>query len=139
MCVCAFMSDSLRSHRLRQAPLSVEFCKQEYWNGLPFPTPADVPAQRSNLNLFRLLYWQTVSLPRHHLGGSSTNMAPNKYVLLIFFSQFLYLRKKILNFNKVLERVLSSSCISLRKRELKLLSLKLETATYLNPSNECVL
>ena len=133
------MSDSLRSHRVGQAPLSVGFSKQEYWSGLPFPTPVDVPAQRWNLNLFHLLRWQTVSLPRHRLGGSSTSMAPHKYVLLVFFSQFLYLRKKILNFNKVLESVLSSSCISLRRRELKLLSLKLETATYLNPSNECVL
>ena len=26
-----------------QAPLSMEFSKQEYWNGLPFPTPGDLP------------------------------------------------------------------------------------------------
>ena len=26
-----------------QAPLSVEFSRQEYWRGLPFPTPGDVP------------------------------------------------------------------------------------------------
>ena len=25
------------------APLSMEFPKQEYWNGLPFPSPADLP------------------------------------------------------------------------------------------------
>ena len=27
----------------RQAPLSVEFFNQEYWSGLPFPTPGDLP------------------------------------------------------------------------------------------------
>ena len=26
-----------------QAPLSVGFHKQEYWNGLPFPSPGDLP------------------------------------------------------------------------------------------------
>ena len=26
-----------------QAPLSMEFPRQEYWNGLPFPPPGDLP------------------------------------------------------------------------------------------------
>ena len=26
----------------RQVPLSMEFSGQEYWNGLPFPTPGDI-------------------------------------------------------------------------------------------------
>ena len=26
-----------------QAPLSLEFSKQEYWSGLPFPSPGDLP------------------------------------------------------------------------------------------------
>ena len=26
-----------------QAPLSMGFSRQEYWNGLPFPTPGDLP------------------------------------------------------------------------------------------------
>ena len=26
----------------RQAPLSMEFSRQEYWSGLPFPTPEDL-------------------------------------------------------------------------------------------------
>ena len=26
-----------------QAPLSMGFCKQEYWSGLPFPSPGDLP------------------------------------------------------------------------------------------------
>ena len=27
----------------RQAPLFMEFFRQEYWNWLPFPTPGDLP------------------------------------------------------------------------------------------------
>ena len=27
----------------RHAPLSMEFCRQEYWSGLPFPSPGDFP------------------------------------------------------------------------------------------------
>ena len=26
-----------------QAPLSMGFSRQEYWNGLPFPSPEDLP------------------------------------------------------------------------------------------------
>ena len=26
-----------------QAPLSIEFSRQEYWSGLPFSTPGDLP------------------------------------------------------------------------------------------------
>ena len=28
---------------VHQAPLSMEFSRQEYWNGLPFPSPGDLP------------------------------------------------------------------------------------------------
>ena len=40
------VSDSLRLHGLyvaHQAPLSMGFSKQEYWSGLPFPSPGDLP------------------------------------------------------------------------------------------------
>ena len=40
------MSNSLRPHGLyiaHQAPPSMEFSRQEYWNGLPFPSPGDLP------------------------------------------------------------------------------------------------
>ena len=44
-CVCAYsdMSNSLKLHGLCQAPLSMEFSRQKYWTGLPFPTPGDLP------------------------------------------------------------------------------------------------
>ena len=39
-----------------QAPLSMGFFRQEYWGGLPFPPPGDLPTQGSNLRLLRLLH-----------------------------------------------------------------------------------
>ena len=33
------------------APLSMRFSKQEYWNGLPFPSPGIFPTQGSNPGL----------------------------------------------------------------------------------------
>ena len=47
VCVCAscwVVSDSLRPHVLVcQAPLRMEFSRREYWSGLPFPSPGDLP------------------------------------------------------------------------------------------------
>ena len=38
------MSDSATPWTIaHQAPLSMEFFRQEYWNGLPFPSPGDLP------------------------------------------------------------------------------------------------
>ena len=35
--------DSLWLHGAHQAPLSMELSRQEYWSGLPFPSPGDLP------------------------------------------------------------------------------------------------
>ena len=40
-----------------QAPLSVEFSRQEHWSGLPCPLPGDLP------DILHLLHWQPGSLP----------------------------------------------------------------------------
>ena len=43
-----------------QVPLSMGFSRQEYWSGLPFPSPGDPPSPQSNLGLLRCrqsLYW----------------------------------------------------------------------------------
>ena len=45
-----------------QAPLSMEFSRQECWRGLPFPPPGDLPNPGSNLHLLCLLHWQVDSL-----------------------------------------------------------------------------
>ena len=42
----AVVSDSLRPHGLsvaHQAPRFMGFSRQEYWSGLPFPSPGELP------------------------------------------------------------------------------------------------
>ena len=42
--VCSVVSNSVSPWTVaQQAPLSMEFSRQEYWRGLPFPTPGDLP------------------------------------------------------------------------------------------------
>ena len=45
MLSCSVMSDSLQPHGTiaHQAPLSMGFFRQEYWNKLPCPPPGDLP------------------------------------------------------------------------------------------------
>ena len=44
MLSCSVVSDSTTLWTVaRQAPLSLGFLKQEYWSGLPFPPPGDLP------------------------------------------------------------------------------------------------
>ena len=45
-----------------QAALSTGFYRQEYWSGLPFPSPGDLPDQGPNPCLLCLLHWQVGSL-----------------------------------------------------------------------------
>ena len=42
----------------------MEFSRQEYWSGLPFPPPQDLPDQGSSLCL---LHWRADSLPLRQL------------------------------------------------------------------------
>ena len=46
----------------------MEFSRQEYWNGLPFPTPGIFQTQGLNPRLLGLLNWQAGSLPAEQRG-----------------------------------------------------------------------
>ena len=65
-CTCAkslLSCQTLCGPIAHQAPLSMGFSRQEYWNGLPCPPPGVFPTQGSNPLLLRLLNWQAGSLP----------------------------------------------------------------------------
>ena len=68
VCVCSVLSNSFATlwAVAHQAALSMGFSRQEYWRGLPFPPPGNVPMQGSNPHL---LHWQVNSLPLCHLGS----------------------------------------------------------------------
>ena len=61
-----------------QAPLSTEFSRQEYWRGLPLPTPGIFLTQGPNSHF---LHWQTDSLPLCQLGNSNycINLSVTEY------------------------------------------------------------
>ena len=54
-----------------QAPLSMGFSRQNYWNGLPFLSPGDLP----DLGIEPvLLHWQRDSLPLSHVESPSVQV-----------------------------------------------------------------
>ena len=72
MLSCSAMSDFFNDlHVACQAPLPTESSRQEYWSGLPFPTPGNLP--NPDPRLLHLPHWQPDSLPPCHAGRRQTN------------------------------------------------------------------
>ena len=71
-----------------QAPLSLGFPRQEYWSGLPFPTPRIILTQGLNS---RLLHWQADSLS--HQGNSQFYRVLSKNCEIRTFFLLPHLRK----------------------------------------------
>ena len=72
--------------RAHQAPLSMEFPRQKYWNGLPFPSPGDLLDLEIESESPAL---QADSLPLSHLGNSLIQLKPHSS-----FMQLLTLSSK---------------------------------------------
>ena len=72
-----------------QVPLSMGFSRQEYWSGLPCPSPGDLPDPGWNLHLLGLLRWQAGSsplAPPYDSMVSSIKMPQKKRESSIFYS-----------------------------------------------------
>ena len=52
-----------------QAPLSMEFSRQKFWSGLPFPPPEDLPEPGTEPMSHASPALATDSLPLSHLGS----------------------------------------------------------------------
>ena len=73
---------SLQSHltgRAHQAPQSIEFFRQEYWSGLSFPPPGDLPDPGIEPGSPAL---QADSLPTEPPGNRNRNRVHNKWTAL---------------------------------------------------------
>ena len=66
--------------RTRQAPLSMEFPRQEYWGGLPFQTPGDLPDPGI----------EPVSLASPALQADSLLLSHRGSPIYVFFFRFLF-------------------------------------------------
>ena len=65
-----------------QAPLSMEFSRQEYWSGLPFPSPGDLPNPGIELGSPAL---QANSLPTELWGKLFLYHFLNPYMVVLIF------------------------------------------------------
>ena len=64
---CVQLFVTLRTIACR-APLSTEFSRQEYWSGLPFPTPGDLPDPGIKHNSCNSCTGKQILYPLSHLG-----------------------------------------------------------------------
>ena len=81
-----------------EAPLSMELFRQEYWSGLPFPSPVDLPIPGSEPRLLRLLHcrqilyrWATGKALQHQYsnGTNWNNIQKNLLARIIIYSNML--------------------------------------------------
>ena len=66
---CPILWDGTPQIVAHQAPLFMEFPRQENWNGLPFPSPGDLPDPGIVPASLVPLALAGDSLPLHHLGS----------------------------------------------------------------------
>ena len=76
---CPTLSDPMNCRC--QAPLSTGFLRQEYWSGLPFPSPGDLPDPGIKLVSPAL---QADSLPLSHQGSPSVVMYIYIHIQILF-------------------------------------------------------
>ena len=62
--VWLFVTPWTAAHR---APISMGFSRQEYWSGLSFSSPGDLPDPGIDPSLLHLVHWHTDSLQLSHL------------------------------------------------------------------------
>ena len=62
----------ISSPMVHQAPLSVGFPRQEYWSGLPLPSPGDLPNPRIKPESRRFLTFEQPGKPKHLTNSKAT-------------------------------------------------------------------
>ena len=92
------MSDSLWAH---QAPLFMGFSRQEYWSGLPFPSPCSLMNRKLIYGLFWFTKFIFSSIPWHIWNMSAFDFLSKKllvYIKRLKYSHWSFLNHVILEF-----------------------------------------
>ena len=91
VCARSVMSDSAILWMIaHEAPLSIELSRQEYWSGLPFPTPGDLPDPGTELTSLVSALAGPDSLPLSRLENPiSTNTPVSSIITVNSTSGFL--------------------------------------------------
>ena len=100
VCVCVLVAQSCAAlcdpvDCSLQAPLSMEFSRQEYWSELPFPSPGDLPNPGIEPQSLTL---QADSLPSEPPGKSQRccELYLNKKIFCFFLYSLRGTRKKMM-------------------------------------------
>ena len=89
-----------------QAPLSMEFSRQEYWSGLPYPCPGDLPdsgiecwspalqaGSLPSMPSFAYIYLLPLEPPSYHRSSQSTKLSSLCYIQLLPANSLFYTRQ----------------------------------------------
>ena len=119
-CIWLFATPWTVAH---QAPLSMEFPRQEYWSGCHFLLQGIFPKQGSKLRLLYLLCWQVDTLPLCCLGSPSVQFSHSVmsdslqphglhgkhiyvFLYILFLNSFLKKDDHIIGYHNMLSTVL---------------------------------
>ena len=134
-----------------QAPLSMEFSRQEYWSGLPFPPPGDLPHPRkwtqvsciSCIGRCILYHWVTWEAPRNSVQFSSVQSLSH---VRLFMTPWIAARQASLSITNSqgslkltsIESVMPSSHLILCHPLLLLLPIPPNIRVFSNESTLCM-
>ena len=155
MCLHLLFSHSVLSHSFVtprtvacQAPLSMRFPRQEYWSGLPFSSPGNLPNQGSNSYL---LHWQADSLPLSYQRSPSLtldkalriprlNLSINSVPVRIWGGSFKHLALCLALSQDSVNSARAGESAPHSRRTVKRLGLTLLTfgATSMTPVPQCI-
>ena len=86
-----------------QAPLSLEFSRQEFWSGVPFPPLGDLPNPGIKPTSLIFPYWQADSLPLPTWEALIKSDMIGKYILPFSKLLFLFLYDGFLRYAEVFQ------------------------------------
>jgi len=92
-----------------QAPLSMDFSRQEYWNGSPFPIPGDLPDQESNLSPALEGGYFTTEPPEKF--GNNTDHSVSQFWFHFSLDDLSKFRQFLFYLNSCLFTIVASSCL----------------------------